>query len=77
MTREAALDRISRPEMDELFLRKEFEYIASKLELAPEELQQIFEGENKTYKDYRNKRGLISLGTKAMNILGLEKRLLR
>lgn len=77
MTREAALDRISRPEMDELFLRKEFEYIASKLELTPEELQQIFEGENKTYRNYRNKRGLISLGTKAMNILGLEKRLLR
>ncbi len=77
MTREAALDRISRPEMDELFLRKEFEYIASKLNLTPEELQQIFEGKNKTYRDYRNKRGIISLGTKAMNILGLEKRLLR
>lgn len=77
MTREQALDRISRPELDEHFLEREFEYVAHKLDLTVEELRQIFEGENKTYHDYKNKRFLIGLGSKAMSLLGLEKRLFR
>jgi hypothetical protein len=77
MTREEALDRVSRPELSEEFLQKEFEYVANKLDLTKEELQHIFEGENKTYKDYKNKMGIIKLGAQAMQKLGLEKRLFR
>jgi hypothetical protein len=77
MTREEALDRISRPEMDEQFLRQEFEYVANKLDLTVSELQQIFEGKNKTYKDYKNKKWLIGFGAKVMTALGLENRLFR
>jgi len=77
MTREEALARISRPEMDERFLKNEFEYIAHKLDLGTDELQQIFKDENKTYRDYKNKRALIGLGTRIMRVLGLEKRLFR
>lgn len=77
MTREEALDRISRPELSEEFLQKEFEYVAHKLDLTVDELQKIFEGPNKTYKDYKNKMGIIKLGSKVMMKLGLEKRLFR
>lgn len=77
MTREEALDRISRPEMNEQFLRQEFEYVANKLDLTVSELQQIFEGKNKTYRNYKNKKWIIGLGTKVMALLGLEKRLFR
>lgn len=77
MTRDAALDRISRPEMDEHFLKREFEYIANKLDLTVDELQAIFDGENKTYHEYRNKRWAISLGASVMRALGLETRLFR
>ncbi|RKD20438.1 LPS biosynthesis protein [Pelobium manganitolerans] len=77
MTREEALERISRPELSEDFLQKEFEYVADKLDLRKEELQAIFEGKNRTYKDYKNKMGIIKAGSKAMTILGLEKRLFR
>lgn len=77
MTREEGLDRVSRPELSEEFLMKEFEYVANKLDLTREQLQQIFEGENKTYKDYKNKMGIIKLGAQAMQKLGLEKRLFR
>ena len=77
MTREQALDRLSRPEMSEHFLQQEFEYVATKLGLSVAELQQIFEGENKTYRDYRNKRWLIGLGSNVMRWLGMEKRLFR
>ncbi|WP_396186805.1 N-acetyl sugar amidotransferase [Flavobacterium sp.] len=77
MTRDEALDRISRPELDEKFLEKEFEYVAHKLDLTVAQLQEIFEGENKTFYDYKNKRTLIGFGSQVMRKLGLEKRLFR
>lgn len=77
MTREAALARIATPEMDEHFLKQEFEYVAHKLDLTVDELQQIFDEPNKTYRDYKNKRWLIGFGANAMRWLGLEKRYFR
>lgn len=77
MTREDALDRVSKPELSEEFLNKEFEYVADKLDLTKDELQVIFEGENKTFRDYKTKIKLIMFGSKVMQKLGLEKRLFR
>ena len=77
MTREEALERVSKPELSDDFLEKEFEYVAHKLDLSVEELQKIFKGENKTFHDYKSKINLIGFGAKAMMKLGLEKRLFR
>lgn len=77
LTREDALQRIAKPELDEQFLKGEFEYVANKLDLSVEQLQEIFEGDNKTYRDYRNKRFLIGIGSRVMSALGLERRLFR
>jgi len=74
MTREAALERLAKPEMDEHFLKQEFEYVAHKLDMTVDELQQIFDAPRKTYRDYRNKRWMIGLGTTVLRTLGLEKR---
>ncbi len=74
MTREAALERLAKPEMDEHFLKQEFEYVAHKLDMTVDELQQIFDAPKKTYRDYRNKRWMIGLGTTVLRTLGLEKR---
>jgi hypothetical protein len=75
MTRAAAIDRLSRPEMSEEFLRQEFEYVANKLDLTVDEFRRIFEGENKTFRDYRNKLWAIRLGATVMRGLGMERRL--
>ena len=77
MTRASALDRLSRPEMSEHFLNREFEYIANKLDLTVDELRAMFEAPNKTYNDYKNKRTLIGLGANVMQRLGMERRLFR
>lgn len=77
MTREEALERISRPEMDEHFLKQEFEYVAHKLGLTVVELQQLFDAPKKTYRDYKNKRWAIGVGANVMRWLGLERRLFR
>lgn len=77
MTRDEALERISKPELSEEMLKQEFDYVAARLGITSLELQEIFEGENKTYKDYKNKRWLIGIGANVMRLLGLEKRLFR
>jgi N-acetyl sugar amidotransferase len=75
MTRQQALNRILKPELDEHFLLGEFEYVAHKLDLTVEELREIFNGENKSSYDYKNKRTLIEFGSRMMARMGLEKRL--
>ena len=77
MTRDEALERISKPELSEEFLQKEFDYVADKLDLTRAELQEIFDGQNKTFYDYKNKIKLIGLGAQVMQKLRQEKRLFR
>lgn len=77
MTRDEALIRISKPELEEEVLQKEFDYVADKLDLTRSELEEIFYGPNKTFHDYKNKIGVISLGAKILTLAGIEKRLFR
>lgn len=77
MTRDEALERISRPELDEHTQMQEFRYVAHKLDLSEDQLHAVLAGPNKTYKDYKNKRGLIGLGASIMQRFGLERRLFR
>lgn len=77
MNRDEALNRISKPELSEEFLQKEFDYVADKLDLTREELQSIFNGNNKTFNEYKNKIKLIRFGAYLMQKLGLENRLYR
>jgi putative aminotransferase len=74
MTRDEAIGRLKNPEMDEKFMKSEFEFVANKLGLEVSELQSIFDGENKTFHDYKNKYKIVSLGGKILNMLGLERR---
>jgi hypothetical protein len=77
MTREEAINRLSRSELSEEFLIKEFQYVADKLDFTVEVFNTIFSSPNKTYRNYRNKKDLIFLGAKILRFLGLEKRLFR
>ena len=77
MSRSEALERITTPEMDEHFLNQEFEFVANKLDLTIPELSEIFNGENKTYSNYKNRRWAIEFGARAARILGVERRLFR
>lgn len=77
MSRSEALERIARSEMGDEFLENEFEYVAHKLDLTVDELRELFSLPKKTFRDYRNKRGLISLGANIARTLGLEKRFFR
>jgi N-acetyl sugar amidotransferase len=77
MGREEALKRIAKLEIDEQTISQEFEYVAKKLDLSVSELQTLFTGKNKTYRDYKNNMVLINLGTRVLQLLGVEKRVMR
>ena len=77
MTRNDALEKIKKPELDEHLLGHEFEYVANKLDLSIEELKMIFQGENKSLKDYKSKLKLVNFSARVMSKLGLERRLYR
>lgn len=77
MTRDEAIDRISRPELSEQVHKQEFQYVANKLDMSTAELQEAFELPKSTFRNYRNKRKLIGLGTSVLRGLGLEKRYFR
>lgn len=77
MTREEALDRISRPELDEETMGHEFEYVATKLGWSVDEFRSIFNGENKSFRDYKNNMFLITLGARIANFLGVDRRIFR
>jgi len=75
LSRQEALERIKKPELDEHSIEREFEYIAHKLDLTVSELKSIFEASNKSAGDYKNKLLLINFASKIMQIFSLEMRL--
>jgi len=77
MTRDEALAKVSKPELDEETMAREFEYVAKKLGLTVAEFQEIFNFENKTFRDYKNNFFLITLGARVSRMLGLENRTFR
>jgi N-acetyl sugar amidotransferase len=77
MTRENALDRVRRPELDEHFAAQEFNYVANKLDLSTDELRAIFLAKNRNCDDYRNKRWVIDIAGWVMSMLGVDRRLYR
>ena len=74
MPRKEALERIAKPEMSKHFLSQEFEYIASKLDISVEELNDLFMAPKRTFREFKNKHNLIKLGAHVMRAFGLERR---
>lgn len=77
MTREQAMEKIAQKAYDEETIAQDFEYVATKLGFSVEEFQKIMDGPNKTYRDYKSRMPLITLGATAMQLLGLEKKIIR
>jgi N-acetyl sugar amidotransferase len=72
MSREEALDELSRPSLDEIEAKQEFAYVAKKLDISEAELQQYFDSPKRTHRDYKSQQLIYSLGAFGMRLLGLE-----
>ena len=77
MSRSEALVKIAKPTLSDNEMKKDFDFIAKKLGLTPEELKKIFNKPNKSFRDYKNKLSIIQLCTKIFNFLRLDNRIFR
>lgn len=73
LTRAEALKNLRSTAYNPETIEEDFNYIANKLDITPDELRAHFEGDNKTYKDYKNQMWIYNLGAKVLKSLGVEK----
>ena len=71
MTREEALEKLESKPYDPENVHHDFEFVANKLDMTVKELRSCFDGENKTYKDYKNQESIYNIGVQVMTKLGL------
>lgn len=73
MTREEAVEKLKQPPYDVSTIHQDFEFIANKLGITEQELQDYFDAENKTYKDYASQVNIYKIGAGIFKFLGIEK----
>lgn len=72
MTREEALEIVSKPAYDKSKIDEDFNYIATKLGISNSELQKYFHMPKKTFKDYKNLHSIFKAGAYLVNLFGIE-----
>jgi len=77
MSREEAVEKLSKPAWDSETLAQDFEYIATKLGITVAELEGYRDAPNKSYRDYKTSRHLFTVGAYVMKFLGLERNIKR
>ncbi|MGI6235832.1 MAG: LPS biosynthesis protein, partial [Christensenellales bacterium] len=74
LTREQALELLEKPPYDESLAMQDLEYIAKRLDIGKDEFIDLMNGENKTYRDYKNSALLLKSAIRFAMLVGMEKR---
>lgn len=74
ISREEALRALEQPPYDPDTQGQDFEYVATKLRITPEELRQYHVMPKRYYWDYRNQHQILSLAEKAVTLLKIGRR---
>jgi len=77
ITREEALEKLKKPAYNPETIEEEFNYIATKLGISPQELRHYFTIPKKFYWDYKNNESIFKLGAKVLKALGVERSIKR
>lgn len=77
MNRDEALEKLKIPAYNPEKIEDEFNYIATKLNITPDELNSYFTMEKKFYWDYKNQVSMFNTGAKVLKYLGIEKSIKR
>ncbi len=72
MTRDEALEKLKQSTYDESTIAYDLEYIANKLRISVDELNDCMRLPLKTYRDYKSQRQIYEWGARVMKALGLE-----
>lgn len=77
LSRDEALAKIAVPAYDPETIGEDFEYIATKLGIAVDELRALHDGPKKTFRDYKNDMALMDLGAKVLRAAGVQRAIMR
>ena len=77
MTRDEAIELLSKHPYDPEQMELDKEYVAKKIGITADEFDRIIEQPNKTPSDYRNQMWIIKLGVYFSKLFGIENRNLR
>lgn len=77
MTRDEALGKLRYSALSEEDIRKDFQFIAKKLEIDEAQLKSYLDMPIRSHRDYPNQQWLFDLGAKIMKNLGLERSIKR
>lgn len=77
MSRLEALEKMKYPAYNKETIVEEFNYVATKLGISPEELRSYFIMPKKFYWDYKNQLSMFNIGAKVLKFIGLEKSIKR
>jgi N-acetyl sugar amidotransferase len=77
MSREEAVEKLKEPAYDREKIEDEFNYIATKLSITPDELRGYFNMEKKFYWDYKNNESIFVMGAKFLKAIGAERSIKR
>jgi hypothetical protein len=72
MTREEAIEILRNPPYEPTTIHHDFEYIATKLDISIDELNEYFSMPKKTYSDFKSQAWVYHLGSNIMKYLGME-----
>jgi N-acetyl sugar amidotransferase len=72
MTRQEALEKLTRPAYDAATIAQDFEYVATKLGISVAELQSYMDAPNRSYRDYRSQQSIYLIGANVMRLLGMQ-----
>lgn len=74
MTRDEALRELEKPPYDLQTIAQDFEYVATKLGINPDQLRAYHKMPKKFYWDYRNQQVILNTAEKVLRALGLGRR---
>jgi N-acetyl sugar amidotransferase len=77
MNRDEALEKLKKPAYDPNTIEDEFNYVATKLGITPEQLRGYLTMEKKFYWDYKNQKTIFNIGAKVLKFLGAERSIKR
>lgn len=77
MTRDEALNKLSKAPFGQKEIDKEFSFVCKKLDISEDELKNIMNANNKSFKNYKSSYYIIQFFVKLLRFLGMENRLIR
>ena len=77
MSRENALKKLQSSPLTNEEITNEKTFVANKLNITEHQLDEYFNGPNKSFKDYKSHYSIINFFTKIVQFLGIEKRVIQ